>query len=375
MRLHLGISTCPNDTFAFAALLEGRSETFGLQFETELLDVEELNQRLAAGDFDLAKGSFAAALDMTDELGVLPSGAAIGFGNGPLLLAREVRQAPRPEDRVLCPGANTTATLLYRTFYPDGPDPEQVVFDRIMPALEAGAADLGVCIHEGRFTFAERGLHRVADLGERWEAATGAPLPLGGIFARRALATGVLRRAQAAIAASLDAARADPASALPCMRRYAQEQTDEVIRAHVDLYVNEHTRDLGPEGRAEITALAERAGKPPLTVLGAPRVFHLAPRAAWEAWEAGDWSPPSLADEGFVHLSHAHQLGSTLRAHFANAGPLVLAELDGEALAGALRLEVSRGGALFPHHHGPLPRTAVLRTWELGEVPMLGWEA
>jgi 1,4-dihydroxy-6-naphthoate synthase len=374
VKLHLGISTCPNDTFAFAALLEGRCETHGLTFETELCDVQELNERLAAGDFDLAKGSFAAALDLSADLGVLPSGSAIGFGNGPLLLAGEPREAPRTGDRVLCPGAHTTATLLYRTFFPQGPEPEQVVFDEIMPALERGEADLGVCIHEGRFTFGDHGLHRVCDLGERWEAETGAPLPLGGIFARRCLGTGVLRRAQAAVAASLDVARADPAGALPCMRRHAQELDDGVLQAHVDLYVNTLTRDLGPDGRAALDALATRAGKAPLAVLGTPRLFHLAPEDAWSAWVGHTWAPPSLAQEGFVHLSFAEQLAGTLSTHFPGAGPLVLAELDAEALAASLRLEPSREGALFPHHYGPLPRTAVLRTWTLGELPELGWE-
>lgn len=374
MKLHLGLSTCPNDTFALAALLEGRSETFGLEFEAELRDVEELNGRLAAGDFDLAKGSFAAALGLGDELGVLPSGSAIGFGNGPLVLAREPRRAPRPGDRVLCPGKHTTATLLYRAFFPGAPEPEQVVFSEILPALEAGEADLGVCIHEGRFTYRERGLHALCDLGERWERATGGPLPLGGILARKRLGTGVLRRAQAAVAASLDTALAHPASAAPCMRRHAQEMDEAVLWAHVDLYVDEHTRDLGPEGRAALEALATRTGHPPLEVVGTPRLFHVAPAAAWKAWRAGDWRPPSLAREGCVHLSLADQLPGTLDAHFAEAGPLVLAEVDAERVAGWLRFEPSRGGARFPHLHGPLPRDAVLRTWELGELPELGWE-
>lgn len=374
MKLHLGLSTCPNDTFTFAALLEGRSETYGLSFEAELCDVEELNQRLAAGEFDLAKGSFAAALDLSGDLGVLPSGSAIGFGNGPLLLAREPRDAPRAGDRVLCPGTKTTATLLYRTFYPDGPEPEQVVFDEIMPALEAGEADLGVCIHEGRFTFADRGLHRVCDLGERWQEATGAPLPLGGILARKSLPTGILRRAQAAVAASLDVARSDPDSARPCMRLHAQELDDGVIQAHVDLYVNDWTRDLGPEGRTALEALAKHSQKGPLSVLGTPRLFHLAPEGEWSAWTGPLWSPASLESEGFVHLSFAEQLKGTLTTHFAGVGPLVLAELDAGSLSSALRLEPSRGGALFPHYHGPLPREAVLQTWVLGDLPELGWE-
>ncbi len=382
MKLHLGISTCPNDTFAFAALIEGRSETFGLQFEVELADVEELNRRLAAGEFDLAKGSFAAALELSADLGVLPVGSAIGFGNGPLLLTRGPAREPRPGQVLLCPGEHTTATLLYRLFYPDGPEPRQVTFDRILPALEEGRADFGVCIHEGRFTYGERGLTAVADLGRRWEEASAGPLPLGGIFARRGLGGGTLRRARAAISASLECALADPAGALPCMRRYAQEQSDAVLRSHVDLYVNQLTRDLGPEGRAALAALAERTGKPPLEVLGMPRLFHLAPKEAWEASGGPLWEPPSLTGEGFVHLSFAEQLPGTLALHFRNAPPLILLELDAERLSDALRLEPSRGGALFPHYHAPLPRSAVLRSWTLGldggdpslDLPHLDWE-
>jgi 5,8-dihydroxy-2-naphthoate synthase len=375
-KLHLGISTCPNDTFAFAALLEGRSETFGLEFETELLDVQQLNRRLAQGHFDLAKGSFAAALGLGDELGVLPTGNAIGFGNGPVLLAREGGRSPGPGDRVLCPGADTTASLLYRMFVPDGPTPEQVVFSEILPALESGVADFGVCIHEGRFVYGDLGLTLVADLGQRWEQATGAPLPLGGIFARKRLGTEVLRRAQAAVAASLDVALEDPASALACMRAHAAEQDDRALHAHVELYVNPWTRDLGPEGRAAIATLAQRSGGTPLEVLGTPRLFHIAPRGAWEAFEGEAWGPPSLESEGFVHLSFAGQLAGTLGAHFSGAGPLVLLEVDGSHLGQHLRLEASRGGALFPHLYGPLPRASVLRRWDLepGQAPpTMGW--
>lgn len=362
MKVHLGLSTCPNDTFAFAALLEGRSERFGLDFEFELLDVEELNSRLIASEFDVAKGSFAMALRHGDELGVLPVGSAIGFGNGPLLLAREDGREPRDGDRVLCPGENTTAHLLYRSFYSSGPPAEHVVFSDILPALESGDADFGVCIHEGRFTYAQHGLHCLADLGQVWEDATGAPLPLGGLFARRDRDPELLRRVSAAIFESLEDALAQPTRALPAMRTHAQEFDDDVLMSHVDLYVNEHTRDLAPEGRAALRALAERAETAPLAELGTQRVFHIAPKALWE--DPG-YQPSSLETEGFVHMSLAPQLAGTLAAHFQGAGELILAEFDGARMLEHMRLEGSRGGALFPHLYGPLNRDHVLDMWLL----------
>lgn len=374
-RVHLGISTCPNDTFAFHALMAGRVDPRGLDFRVELADVEELNRRLAAGEFDVAKGSFHAALKLAGELGVLPSGSALGFGNGPLLLARAAGTRPGPGSRVLAPGANTTASLLYRLFHPDGAEPEQVVFSEILPALERGAADFGVCIHEGRFTYAEHGLALVEDLGERWEAATGAPLPLGGIFARRSLPLDLLRAVAETIADSLEYAYAHPEETLPTMRAHAVELDDAVIRAHVELYVNDWTRELGPEGRRALAELSRRAAAagvlprdvPTLQVVGAPRVFHLVPRAVWDARapDAGAWEPESLAREGFVHLSLAGQLAGTIRTHFAGAGELVLLEADPRALDDALRFERSRDGAWFPHLYRALEAEDLLRRWDL----------
>lgn len=264
-RLRLGISTCPNDTFAFHGLLTDRVDRRGLDFEVELLDVQELNERLAAGDFDVAKGSYHAALLLADELLVLPSGTALGYGVGPLLLA--ARPGSRPSDpapdgappRVLCPGRWTTASLLYELFHPGEGRVEQVVFSEIMPALERGEADFGVCIHEGRFTWEGRGLGRVEDLGTRWEEATGRPLPLGGIFARRSLGHDLARRVQAVVRDSLEYGLAHRAETAATMRLHAQELEDEVLYAHVDLYVNEWTRDLGREGRSALDELARRA--------------------------------------------------------------------------------------------------------------------
>ncbi len=258
--LRVAISTCPNDTFTFHGLLSGDVETGEYRTRFHLADVQELNEGVRHGRFDVAKVSFRAALDLADEYVVLPVGAALGFGNGPLLLSRHGGRSPGPGDRVLCPGAATTADLLFRMFHgASGAGIEQALFSEIMPALHAGRADFGVCIHEGRFTYRAEGLALVEDLGRRWEKETGCPLPLGGIIARRSLGVPLLTRIVAWIRASLDFARNDPRAPMPTMKRYAQALSEDVIRAHVDLYVNDATRDLGEGGRAALCTLAERA--------------------------------------------------------------------------------------------------------------------
>lgn len=388
-RVELGVSPCPNDTFAFHGLLTGRIDTRGLDLDLRLADVEELNRSLLAGRLDVGKGSFHAALLAGDELGVLPVGAALGFGNGPLLVASRAWGAtpPGPECGVLAPGEHTTAALLYRLFHPEAAAPRHVVFSDVLPALERGEADVGVCIHEGRFTYAERGLVLVEDLGERWERATGMPLPLGGLFARRSLPVAVVRAVTEAIADSLEYAWAHPDEALDTMRRHATELADDVLRAHVELYVNPWTRDLGPEGRAALGELARRArsagivptaGGTPLAVVGTPRIFHMAPAAEWERGRGAPWRPPSLEAEGFVHLSLTHQLADSRALHLADAGDLTLVEVDPGTAGDALRLEPSRRGALFPHLHRELRPADVLAEWTLARdapLPRLGRDA
>lgn len=261
MKVRLGISTCPNDTFAYAGLLEGATRAAGVDLDIRLADVQELNEALELGELDVAKASFHAALGLADRFGVLPVGAALGFGNGPLLLAARDGGHPAAIDgspRVLCPGAGTTATLLYRLFH-DAGVVEHVVFDRIMPALERGDADFGVCIHEGRFTWKARGLFLVEDLGERWERETGSPLPLGGLLARKDLDPAAREAVTAAARASLARSQGDPLSVLPTMRRWAAELDDDVIMSHVDLYVNEWTMRLGRTGADALRELSRRA--------------------------------------------------------------------------------------------------------------------
>jgi 1,4-dihydroxy-6-naphthoate synthase len=259
-RIRLGISTCPNDTFAFHGLLTGAVAADGLELVIELADIEALNERMLRGEFDVCKVSFAAALDMARDVVVLPSGSALGFGVGPLLLAAEADRRPAaPEQLTLCPGERTTAALLFSLFHPGTTRVEQVVFSEIMPRLAARTADFGVCIHEGRFTWQAQGLHLVEDLGNRWEAETAAPLPLGGIVAASRLGSEPIAAVQQAIRDSLARSLADPASALPTMRRHAQEFDDRVLMQHVELYVNRWTLDLGDTGRQALAALSSRA--------------------------------------------------------------------------------------------------------------------
>lgn len=293
--IKIGISTCPNDTFAFHALMTGQVDTPGLRWEFDLLDVEQLNEGLFRGSFDVAKASFHAALHLSDRFGVFASGSALGYGNGPLLLASKafarpwlatapiadaeatlawhvaerkplfeiassLREVPLPSSaRTLCPGKYTTATFLFRTFFPHVPAPEQKVFSEIMPGLQERTADLGVCIHEGRFTWHEQDLACVADLGTLWHETTKMPLPLGGILGRLDLPRDVLSSVQSAIRRSIEYGLADRAQTLPTMRLHAQELADEVIWAHVDLYVNDATLDLGEEGERALDAMRLRA--------------------------------------------------------------------------------------------------------------------
>jgi len=258
--IHLGISTCPNDTFAFHGLMMRQVDWRGLTFNIELIDIQQLNDRLFLGEFDVAKTSFHAALLLADETVVLPSGSALGFGVGPLLLSARNGETPsRPEQITLCPGQHTTATLLFKLFYPATTEIRHTVFSDIMPQLKQARADFGVCIHEGRFTWQNEGLGLVEDLGTRWERETSCPLPLGGIVARRSLGSEVISTVQAVILDSLKLALNNPAAAFPTMRQYAQEFDDAVLMQHVDLYVNDWTVNLGEVGQNALRQLSLRA--------------------------------------------------------------------------------------------------------------------
>ena len=276
MKLRLGLSTCPNDTFAFHAILERRIDLRGLEFEPELLDVQQLNDGLFAGRYDVSKASFHAALLLANDYGVVRAGSALGFGVGPLLVAARPDVHPAPDARVLCPGPTTTATLLYRCLHPDGGAIGHTVFSDIGAVLRRGDADLGVLIHEGRLTYERDGLVLVEDLGASFEQLAQAPIPLGGILASLALPDDAVERFTAVLRDSIAYGWANRDEVLGTIRRHAQELDEDVIWPYVELYVTEHTVDLGDDGiravemleRTAAAAGALPAGTAPLRVLG-----------------------------------------------------------------------------------------------------------
>ena len=258
--IRLGISTCPNDTFAFHALMHRKVDWRGLDFQIELLDIQQLNDFAFRGDLDIAKVSFHAALLLAERVLVLPSGSALGFGVGPLLLSANQNDRPTSlSQRTLCPGRHTTATLLFKLFYPETSLLEQVVFSEIMPRLKSRDAEFGVCIHEGRFTWQNEGLFLVEDLGTRWESETHCPLPLGGIVGSRELGVDVLRAVQSVVKDSVNYGIAHREETLPTMRFHAQEFDDAVLMQHVDLYVNDWTIQLGDVGQMALQELSRRS--------------------------------------------------------------------------------------------------------------------
>lgn len=258
--LTLGYSPCPNDTFIFHALVHGRIEVPGLLFRERLEDVETLNRLALDGLLDLTKVSYHAYGHLRDRYLLLHSGGALGRGCGPLLVA----SAPTTMDnlrgrRVAVPGTLTTANLLLKLCGGDHFEIVTLPFDRIMPAVLSGMVDAGVIIHESRFTYRAAGLHAVQDLGAWWEAETGLPIPLGGILARRDLGAQTIRNVDTAIRASLTYARTHPDEACAYIRSHAQELDEAVIEAHIALYVNDFSLDLGTEGMAAVNALFQRA--------------------------------------------------------------------------------------------------------------------
>ena len=258
--LTLGYSPCPNDTFIFHALVHGLVPTPGFTVRERLEDVETLNTLALAGALDLTKVSYHALGHLRDRYLLLRSGGALGRGCGPLVIARRPTGLTELRGkRIAIPGRLTTANLLLQLC---GEGFENVVplpFDRIMPALLAGEADAGVIIHESRFTYQAAGFHAVADLGAWWEEETGLPIPLGGILARRSLGNELIASVDAAIRASLEQARTHPQATRDYIRAHAQELDAAVTAAHIELYVNDFSCDLGNEGVHAVETLLARA--------------------------------------------------------------------------------------------------------------------
>lgn len=255
MGLSLGFSPCPNDTFVFHALVHGLVD--GPAFDPPVYaDIDVLNAHALAGDLDVVKVSYGV-LPRLSGYTLLSSGGALGRGCGPLVVTRGATDVRGMT--VAIPGRETTAYLLLRLWDPGIGDTVVMPFDRIMPAVRDGEVDAGLVIHESRFTYPSYGLTAVADLGDWWEAETGLPIPLGAIVARTGLDTAAI---EAAVRASVEHAWAHPEASRDYVLAHSQELAPDVVGAHIALYVNELTRDLGDEGRRAVDELLKRAPAP-----------------------------------------------------------------------------------------------------------------
>jgi len=260
MKLTLGFSPCPNDTFIFDALIHGRIDTEGLEFEVFLGDVEELNRRAGAADLDITKLSYHAYAHLTNEYVLLDAGSALGNNCGPLLIAKKSIPAQDiPNLSIAIPGKLTTANFLLSLAYPEAKNKIEMLFSDIEGAVLSGVVDAGLIIHENRFTYLEKGLVKLLDLGEFWEQTTGMPIPLGGIVTKRNLPDEVIQKVNRCIRRSVEHAWANPNDAEPFIAQHAQEMDPAVRQQHIDLYVNQFSADLGLQGRNAVNHLFQVA--------------------------------------------------------------------------------------------------------------------
>lgn len=259
-KLTLGFSSCPNDTFIFDAMIHHKIDTEGLEFELIIADVEELNKRAFEAELDITKISFNAFTRLTNQYILLDSGAALGENCGPLIIANEEMPiAALNSKKIAIPGVNTTANLLMTFSFPQAEYKIEMLFSDIENAVIEGKVDAGLIIHESRFTYQDKGLIKLADIGEIWETKTGTPTPLGGIIAQRNLGNELLEKINRVLRRSVEFAFKNPKSGLEFIRLHSQEMSEEVMYKHIGLYVNEHSISLGNSGRKSVEKLFEIA--------------------------------------------------------------------------------------------------------------------
>jgi 1,4-dihydroxy-6-naphthoate synthase len=260
MKLTIGLSPCPNDTFIFDAMLNGKIDTEGLAFEYRLEDVETLNRMALQGELDISKVSYGGVSKMLQHYKILNAGGALGKGVGPLLVSKKhatLETISSATASVILPGKYTTAHLLFSLSFPDVNEKIFMPFHEIENAVLNHQADAGVIIHENRFTYHQRGLFKLADLGELWEKENSLPIPLGGILARRKFSLPLLQKIDRVIQRSLEFAFQHAENLPDFVKDNAQEMEEAVMRQHIDLYVNHFSLNLGADGRAAIWKLLE----------------------------------------------------------------------------------------------------------------------
>ncbi|WP_233559627.1 1,4-dihydroxy-6-naphthoate synthase [Taibaiella sp. KBW10] len=266
MQLSLGFSPCPNDTFIFDDMVNQPHPEQGLSFQYVMEDVETLNQWAIEGKLDITKVSYNAFLHLTDTYALLDTGSALGRGVGPLLITTKetfnsisdvssfLKQA-----KIAIPGIHTTANLLLSLAFPEAQQKTEVLFSEIEQAVLQGTFDAGLIIHENRFTYADRGLAKIMDCGEWWEQETGAAIPLGGIIIKKSLPEAVKQQVQQMIGESLRKSWDQYPDLSGFVQEHAQEMSEEVMRKHINLYVNEYSASLGTEGKKAIDILFQKA--------------------------------------------------------------------------------------------------------------------
>ncbi len=261
MKLTLGFSPCPNDTFIFDAMVHGRIDTEGLEFDYFLADVEELNRRALSSEVDITKVSYHAYSYIAKDYLILDSGSALGHGNGPLLISRkEIPLSELTNSRIAIPGKLTTANLLFSIAWPDAKNKSEYLFSDIPDVLLRDEADAGLIIHETRFTYDRKGLIRLADMGEFWEKLTGMPIPLGAIVIKKNIPRETALKVNRIVRASLEYAFKDSFASFRFVSEHANDMDSTVMNNHIKLFVNDFTLNLGLKGREAINVLFSIAG-------------------------------------------------------------------------------------------------------------------
>jgi 1,4-dihydroxy-6-naphthoate synthase len=270
----IGFSPCPNDTFIFDAMLHGKVDTEGIDFEVFMEDVEALNRRAFAGELEVTKLSYHAFAHLTQRYALLDAGSALGNNCGPLLVAsKPLSEAEVNASRIAIPGKMTTANFLLGIAYPAAQHKFEYLFSDIEDAVLDGRADAGLIIHENRFTYQQKGLVKIKDLGEFWEESTGLPIPLGGIVVRRDLPIATQQKINRVLRRSVEYAFEHPQSVMPYVRAHAQTMEDAVMQAHIDLYVTQYSVDLGEKGRRAVREMFRIAAEKGLLSQEPDRIF------------------------------------------------------------------------------------------------------
>lgn len=258
MRLTLAISPCPNDTFMFDALIHQKIDTEGLEFDVFFDDVEALNRKAFQNSYDVSKLSFHAITKLTKDYILLNSGSALGNNNGPLLICKKGNSSNLNDNsKIAIPGQFTTANMLLKIAMPNLKNKKEIVFSEIEQNVLDGSMDAGLIIHENRFTYHQRGLEKIIDLGQFWENKFRLPIPLGGIVVNKKIEESIRKKLDRVLKKSIQFAFENRESSSSFVQQHAQEMELDIIQKHIDLYVNEYSLDLGKTGKKAILKLFE----------------------------------------------------------------------------------------------------------------------